>query len=84
METQKCPLCNKEKSIEKFKDKKFYHKHQVCMNCCDKASRRIEMLTKFDVEICEKLGLDYDLLNSLKGKLFDDQFANTDRILKSI
>lgn len=75
METQRCPLCDIEKDIDKFKDKKLYHKHQVCMDCCTKASQRIEMLTEFDVKLCEDLDLDYALLNSYKGKLFDDQFT---------
>ncbi len=75
METQRCPLCNTKKSIDKFKDKKFYYTHQVCMDCCKKASERIEMLTEFDIKLCENLDLDYALLNSYKGKLFDDQFT---------
>ena len=73
METKTCPLCRKKKNIEDFKDEKFYRKHQVCMKCCDKASQRLELLTSYDVNICKKLKLDYDLLNSYKGKLFDDQ-----------
>ena len=75
---KKCPLCRTEKSVEEFKDKRFYHEHQVCMDCCTKASRRIKLLTKFDVEICEKLDLDYALLNCKKGKFFDDQLMETE------
>jgi hypothetical protein len=76
METKECPLCLKEKSIKEFKDERFYREHQVCMDCCRKASRRLDLLTSYDMDICKRLDLDYDLLNSYKGRLFDEQFGH--------
>jgi hypothetical protein len=84
-DTKKCPLCNTEKPIEKFIDNKLYHKHAVCISCCGKASKRLTALTKFDIKLCNNLNLDYDLLNSYKGLLFDKQFGtDTNRVIDEL
>ena len=69
--TKHCPLCLKSKDIKEFTDSKLYHKHSVCIECCDKASKRLAMLTDYDIELCNLLKLDYATLNSYQGRLFD-------------
>lgn len=69
-----CPLCDTEKDVKFFTDNKLYHIHKVCISCCVKASKRLTLLTAYDMQICEDFKLDYNLLNSLKGLLFDKQF----------
>ena len=79
-----CPLCDKELPIKSFVDNKLYHEHKVCIKCCVKASKRIDALTKFDMQLCEGLSMDYNLLNSYKGLLFDKQFSETERIIEEL
>lgn len=66
-----CPLCDEEKPTKMFIDSALYKEHAVCMKCCRLASKRLDALTEFDIKLCEDLGLDYNLLNSYKGLLFD-------------
>ncbi len=81
---KRCPLCAKEKPIKDFTDNKFYKEHVVCIKCCVKASKRIAKLTDFDVELCENLDLNYDLLNSYQGLLFDKQFDSQENIINEL
>lgn len=84
MNAKYCPLCDTKKDIRKFVDNKLYHTHNVCMSCCTKASKRLKLLTDYDLRICKNLGLDYNLLNSLKGLTFDSQFKDTNRIIDEL
>ena len=91
--TKYCPLCQKSKDIKEFTDSKLYHEHSVCIKCCDKASKRLAMLTDYDIELCNLLKLNYATLTPIKedclmvlytqkiskrkGVIKDDRFKET-------
>mgnify|MGYP000689841533 CR=1 FL=1 len=65
-QTKKCWLCDEWKDTREFQDKRFYHIYEICNICREKARKRIEILTDFDLKVCEEIGLDYRKITSLR------------------
>jgi len=61
-----CKLCGERKELEEFNKNPFYIEQDICDKCLEKARARIEALADFDVQVCEKLNLDYRQMTELR------------------